>query len=355
MVDDLDLDILRWMYPRGEWSPWGTGAKIGPTEIALHVGLDRTAVWARMLRWRREGFWDGFEAHLNFAIFGVGLLHASIHVSDSAEGCDLMDELEQVEGVLAASLYSGDSATTRNVEGVAVVMVAENPARVARRMRILQRLSPTRNVNGPFGMQGPPCSRVLTPLDWRILAAIVANPNASPSQAARIVGLTLKTFVRHHSALVGDHVVSYAPKVDWSKLGCVTLSFYCRDAGDVDRVHRALEARFPHMIPMRVEGIGDIAPEYDPSRCFGVIVPAHSPHEVLTLVRDLSRLDGVRLVRPELWGPQRQFPRWVNQRIAEHLTTPERVSYSLVPPSSGRKSAGRATRAPAKELELVSP
>jgi DNA-binding Lrp family transcriptional regulator len=330
-VDELDLDILRWMYPGGVWSPWGVGPKISAIEIASHVGLDRSAVWARIRRWSREGFWEGFEVQVNFAIFDVELLHASIEVADSAKGCALIDRLASVEGVVAASLHVGDSPTARDVQTVAVLMVNDGRTQVERRMRTLRRLSPTTSVTGPFRMAPPRSSRPLTPLDWRIIATIFDNPNLSPSKAARRVGVTLKTFDRHHSALVEDRVVSYAPKVDWSRMGCVALGFYCDGAQVVEGVRRAVAARFPHSMPIAVEGLGPIAPGFDPSRCFGVIVPAHSPHEVLTLVRDLSRLAGVREVRPELWGPQRSFPGWVVRRISEHLGVPADVQPLPIP------------------------
>ncbi len=318
-MDDRDLDILRWMYRGGVWSPWGTDPRIAVAEIASHVGMDRTAVWSRIRSWRREGFWDGFEVHMNLAIFGVGVAYSEIQVADAAEGWALFDKLEPVDGVLGASLHCADSATNWNVNLVAVMMVLDDRTHIERRMGLLRKLSPSGKVTGPLALECPPCSRELTPLDWRIIAVIVANPNVSSSHAARLVGVTRKTFVSHHSALLNDRIVSYAPKIDWSKLGCVTLGFYCRAAGDVERVRRELEADFPHMIPMSLEGMGTMTPEYDPASCFAAIVPARSPHEVPTLVRDLSRLDGVKMVRPELWGPSRPYCRWTDQRIARQL------------------------------------
>jgi len=354
-VDDIDLDILRWMYPGGVWSPGGTDPRITATDIASHVGLQRTAVWDRVRKWRREGFWDGYEVHLNFAIFGVGMAYAEIQVADAAEGLALFDKLEQVEGVLGASLHSGDSATTWGIELVAVMMVSDTPTQIARRMRILRRLSPRGRVNGPYIIGAPHCSREPTPLDWRIIAAIVADPNASLSEQAHRVGVTLKTFVRHHSALLDDKAATYAPKVDWSKLGCVSLGIYCRGTGDVDRVRRVLEVRFPHSIPMSLEGLGNLSPGYDPSCCFGVIVPARSPHGILTLVPDISRIPGVRLVRPELWGPRRSFDGWIYQHIAEHLASPPALLPKLAPRPRGRKGRRFAIPPAAREFELSFP
>jgi DNA-binding Lrp family transcriptional regulator len=322
-VDDLDLDILRWMYPGGVRSPWGTDPKITAAEIASHVGLDRTRVWARIRKWRREGFWDGFLVYPNFMIFGVGLLSAEIVVADVAEGCALMDKLEMMDGAVRAYLAYGDSATSRDVEVLEVFFVGEDPTRIARRMELLRRLSPTGRVDGPFRREAPQCSRALTPLDWRIIAANVANPNASPSRVAALVGVTLKTFVRHHTALIDDHAVFYVPKVDWSKLGCVILGVCCRGAGDVDPVRKALEARFPHSIPINLQGydIEGVGPDFDKSRWFLIHVPSHSPNDLQTLVLNLSQVPGVRLVRTQLLGPSRQFPSWTIQRIAKHLAT----------------------------------
>jgi DNA-binding Lrp family transcriptional regulator len=346
-MDDLDLDILRWMYPGGVWSPWGSDPRITVADIASHVGLDRTAVWARLRKWRREGFWDGFEAHVNFRIFGVGLLHASFQVTDSAEGWDLLDRAGEIDGVGGASLHFGDSMVARDVEHVAVMMVADNPVNIRRRMQALRRLSPTGVVDGPVGLDPPSCSHEMSDLDWRILAAIVANPNASAPRVARLVGVSLKTFDRHRSALIEDHVVTSAPKFDWSKMGCVTLGFFCDDARDVEAARRALEDRIPHSIPISLAGLAGVAPDFESSKCFSFIVPAHSPHEVQTLVRDLSKLPGVKKVRPELWGPQRGFPSWVQQRIAEHLTSTGAIVSPDAPGAFARN--GRTAAAPVRE------
>ena len=325
-VDDRDLDILRWMYPDGAYSYWGADPRITLTEISSHVGLDRTAVWDRLRRWRREGFWNGFEVALNLTTLGMEEVRVEIQVADSAEGSALLGELEHVDGVLWARVCFGDTITEQNVEDVVVVLVRDDPAHLERRLRRLRQLAPTGVIGGPFLDDSPPCTRDLTPLDWRIIAAIVANPNASPSRVARLLGVTRKTLVRHRSALIDDQAVFYIPKVDWTRLGCVALGFFCDDSEAVDSVKRAVEARFPHAIPWtslrRSEGINV---GWDNSTCFVMSVPAHSPNDVQTIVRDLTMIAGVRKVRPEYWGPERRFPGWVNQRIAEHLASPAPV------------------------------
>jgi DNA-binding Lrp family transcriptional regulator len=342
-VDDLDLSILRWMYPGGVFSFWSTDPRITPAEIASHVGLDRTVIWDRLRKWRREGFWDGFEVGLNPATVGMREVRFEICVADPAEGWALLDELERIEGILWARVGFGDTLTQRDVEIVSLVLVVDHPTHLRRTVRSLRQLSPTGIIGGPFRNSTPPCSRELTPLDWRIIAAIVANPNAKPSQIARLVGVTPKTFVHHQSTLIEENAVCYRPKVDWSKMGCVCLGVFCHDGGDVEPVQKDVNARFPHLIPIAMKGVEGVNAGWEESTCFGLIVPAHSPHEVQTLLRDLSLMDGVRLVRPEYWGPERRFSRWVSQRIAEHLTTPAAAARGSIPRSGGRKSSGHAT------------
>jgi DNA-binding Lrp family transcriptional regulator len=352
-VDDLDFDILRWMYPGGVYSPWGTDPRITASEIASHVKLDRTAIWARVRRWRRDGFWDGYQVNLNPRILGTDVLLAEFHMADAAEGWALVDRLETLEGVVHGGLIFGDTATTRDIEVVLVQFVADDPEGAGRMMKILRRLAPGRDLDGPYRHEPPPCSRTPTPLDWRIIAAMVANPNASPSRLARLVGVTNKTLVHHHSALLDDHAVFYYPKVDWSKLGCVTFGVFCRDVGDVDSVRREVEARYPHSIPLLMEGIAGVSPGWDPSRCFAVIVAAHSPGDTLSLAHEISRIPGVRLVRPELWGPQRLFYGWINRRIAEHLAASGLALPSVTVSAESRRATGRTTPLPVAEFEIA--
>lgn len=336
-VDDLDLDILRWMYPGGVWSPWGTDPRITVAEIASHVGLNRTAVWARLCKWRKVGFWDGFETQVNCRIFGAGVLMVSFQVADSAQGWELLDRTGAIEGVMWASLHFGDSLVARNVEYVLVTMVADTRANHLRRMRALRRLSPTGVVDGPLAFEPPPCSRTLSRLDWRILSAMVARPNSSAAQLAADVGVSLKTLDHHRSMLIDGRVVFSTPRLDWSKMSCLAVNLYCKSSEDGQGAARALECRLPHSIPVSLDGFNGPDQEIKSRKVFTFMVPAHSPHAIPTLVRDLSRLPGVTLVLPELWGPRRGFPAWATARIAEHLATTVAVARAGEGAVSGHK------------------
>jgi len=352
-VDDIDLCILRWMYPGGEWSWWGTDPRITTTEIASRMGLDRTAVWARIRRWRRDGFWGGFEVHVNPWIFGVDQVRVEIPVLGPAQAADVLDELEHADGALFAKVLFDVFAHGGEGEGVGVVIAAEDATHVRRRVRLLRGLSSTGNVEGPFRGGLPPVTHPLTPLDWRIVAAVIANPNASPARLARLVGVTLKTFTHHHGILIECHAIFYSPRVDWSKLECVGLAVYCRSADDLDRVRRELQVRYPASIPMNLRGGEGIAPEWDDLTCFASLVPAHSPHRVHSLVREVSRIPGVRFARSSTWGPDRLYHDWVNRRVAECIAATSAAVPGRVPRLGVRKRIAVAMTMPTESREMA--
>ena len=331
-MDDIDLRIFRWMYPGGTYSWWGTDPRFSTAEIGRRVGLKRTAVWARIRHWREEGFWDGFGVHVNPRILGADQVRVEIPVLGPVQGAEALDQLEHVNGVLCARVGFGITGHGREGEALAVWVAAEDATRVNRRIRLLRRLSSTGDLEGPFHDAVPPCSYHHTSLDWRVLAAVIANPNASPLRLARLVGVTLKTFDHHHALLIESHALFYLPMVDWSKLEFVGLEVYCRGAGDVDRVRAELQARYPASIPMDLRGWEGVAPEWDVSNCIAAMVPARSPNAVRALIRDVSRIPRVRLALAETWGPKRLYLDWVNRRVAERIAATSAPSLGLVPP-----------------------
>ncbi|MCI4366091.1 MAG: winged helix-turn-helix transcriptional regulator [Thermoplasmata archaeon] len=343
-MDDLDLDIYRWMYPGGVFSMYGVDPRITTSDIAPHVGLTRTAVWARIRQWERDGFWKGLRVHPNPTIFGEKIYRVEIPVADTVEGGNLIDELEVVDGILGANISFGDTSNDKMVHVVVLRFTAAGAIEVDRRMRVLRRLSPTGTAHGPWIDEVPDVTRTLTALDRRIIGLLVKNPNASLTQVARLLGVTLKTLVRRRSALLDAHALFYRPNVDWTKHPSVTLLFFCWEVADVDRVKAAVTLRFPHFLHFPRVGVGYMGEAYTANDWFAGLVPAHSPREVPVLVLELSRLPGVKTVRPEVSGPSRSFHRWANQRGAELLAAaqeipPRRVGHAGLSTTKGR---GRA-------------
>ena len=242
-----------------------------------------------------------------------------IPVADASQGWALVEELGLVGRVLVSNVAFTTTGNGRNEEVVQLRFAADDRTEVDPVVRLLKRISPTGTMWGPYRDIPPQCTRELSPLDWRVLAAIVADPGASLSQIARFVGVTLKTAARLRSALIDSHAVWYLPNIDWSRHPSVCLTLFCHDARDGDRVRAALDARFPHYLPMSTAGFGFVQPIYGSRPLVVARVPAHSPGESQKLELELSRLPGVKMVRPTIWGPFRWFPHWADPLIAAHL------------------------------------
>ena len=352
-MDEVDLRIFRWMYPEGVYSWWGVDPRITTADIGSRVGLERTAVWARIRRWRRDGFWDGFGVHVNPHIFGLGQVRVEIPVLGPAQGADVLDQLDHVDGALEARVAFGHSLHGREGETVVVVIAAEDETSVSRRLRILRRFSSTGDLEGPFRDAIPLCTYRLTPLDWRILAAVIANPNASSARLARLVGITLKTFTHHLSILIERRAIFFLPIIDWSRLECVFIEMFCRRPEDVEPVRAELQARYPASIPVDLKGGEGISPGWNHSTCFGAWVPARSPNRVHTLIRDVSRIPGVRFVQSETSGPERLYLDWVNRRVAERIAATSAAVPGRAPRLGVPNRIALATNMPTKGHEMT--
>lgn len=302
------------MYPRGIWSYCGIDPRITPAEIAKHVGLRRKAVWARIRQWKRAGIWKDPRVFPNPQLFGLREFQVEMPVADPSEGSAVMDKLERVGGIIDSMIAFSDTEAGPSADIVQLVFVAESGREFQRIARLLKRISPTGSLFGPAQDILPRCTQDLSPIDWRILSALVENPGGSLSQIARLARVTLKTAARRRSALIDSQAVWFIPDIDWSRHPSIVFNLTCHEAGDMPRVRAALDERFPHSLPMATEYFGSI---YDPPRPVVMIrVPAHSPGERQKLELELSRLPGVKLVRPSIWGPSRWYPYWATGVIA---------------------------------------
>jgi len=338
-VDDIDLGIVRWMYPDGTWVPWGVDPRITPAQIGRRIGLSRTAVWARVRQWAKEGFLETWVAGPNIRLFDAGILAVDLHITDPADATSVLEELELVEGVTYASVGFGDARSSESVEQVSVCFVDDNPTAVARRMRLFRRLSTAGVVDGPYEFRVPTVSRQLSALDWRIIAALRAKPRASLSRVAELLGITLKTLVRRRDALLESKAIWYYAEFDWSRLPSVALRMSYHQAHELPNILRTLDERFRHYLPMSLADIGAYDQQPESQRILEVRVPARSPDEVQHIMIDLARIPGVTRVRNDLYGPARFYHHWVNQRLASRIAE---LQIGIAPSHRARRTESEA-------------
>ena len=363
-MDARDLDIVRWMYPGGVWSPYGIDPRIRPSEIARQVGIGREALWSRFRRWEREGFFRSVEVIPNIRIFGVHRYRVDFQVPNTSAAVRMLDRVRPLEGVVAGWSAFGDSTTTRGVEVVCIEFVAgtdDDPSVWCRR---LLRVSGCSNFDGPFSEQPPEIPRTLTRLDWRLIAGLRTHPWRHLSRLACQLGVTTKTVVRRRDALLDSRVIAYVPHFDWAIHPSATFALFYRDPSDRKGIVDWVERRFEHYLPMNdggpVLGEGHMGGEFDLGRFVGLRVPARSQAEAQALEVEFSHVPKVTRIYNEVPGPMRFYPEWIDRRLVELLgeieptcegkgrtrrgvTAPEPATGKPTPTPAGRTNAMAGT------------
>jgi hypothetical protein len=160
------------------------------------------------------------------------------------------------------------------------------------------------------------------------------------SRIAKRVGITLKTAVRRHSALIDDHAVFFAADLDWARHPSVLAYLFFQGHHAREDISRELGVRFPRHLLMNREGVGFMGTKYESPHFLVVRLPVESPSAVQSLAVGLSKLKGVTEVRTEVWGPSRRYPRWFAERLAERV----RASHQLCSPRRGSGAPVRVAR-----------
>ncbi len=322
-MDALDLEIIRWMYPRGAWSSWGIDPRIRHQDIARRVGISREALWSRFRAWQREGFLRSTEIYPNVRLFGVHRYRVDLQVKDPAEATRVLDALESLEGVIAAWTIIGDSTSARGVQVVVAHIVGPPNCDGERWREVLRRATGVTKVDGPFSEQPPAVTRRLTPLDWRILAELRSVPPVPVPQMSARLGVSSKTFLRHRNALLDSNAISYLPEFKWALLPSALFALFFAEHSDRARIMRYVSDHFVHYLPsaidLGVEGECFMGEDFHSLRWSAVRVPCSSQSEVHNLAVGLSKIPGVTRVYNEVWGPNRWYHKWLELRLARTL------------------------------------
>ena len=125
---------------------------------------------------------------------------------------------------------------------------------------------------------------VLSPLDWRVVDALLDAPRASLRQLASAAGLTAKTVRHHRDRLVAKGLLEVAPILDTSREpGLIVYSGYVgvARAGDLQNV--------------RVPGMGHVWIHHDPA-AMAVLGRVSSYGEIIDVERQLRSMPGVTRV-----------------------------------------------------------
>jgi DNA-binding Lrp family transcriptional regulator len=315
-VDPLDFAIYRFLSPDGEARFWVGRRIIDPRiparEIAARVGISENGVRVRLQGLARQGILRGRAVIPNPSLFGVSVFVAELPVREVADVERIYRDLGLVDGVVFARDTMDEGERRLQIH-----LVAENEAIAGRRVALLRRLSPTGEVGGPRSYWIPLCELEMTPLDWRVLDAVVQHPEATIAETARAVGIGLKTAGRRYHQLLDRHACWWTHGPDSDELPLAFLRLELASPGARGEVaHRIQDLGVPWM-PVAADGYG-VEPGSDASVLAGLI-PADSPARLERDVRRFGGLPGVVRVRRTFALGSMPYPSWFRDRIREHL------------------------------------
>ncbi len=316
-LDALDYAIYRHLSPDGLVRFWGGRRLVDPRvsarEIADKVGLSEAGVRSRLRSLKQRGYLRSTEMWLNPSLFDVSIVVAEVPIKDPGEAKRLCDELALIEGVtFARDILDEEDRKVR------VYYISDTPAATARRTALLRRLAPSAQIRGPTPYWIPPCSRLPSPLDWRLLGAFRRRPDSTLARFASDVRVSLKTTASRFHQLLDSGTCWWTISHDSEEMPLALLSLRLDAQVDPPNVGQSAAREIPGWIPLAPDGMG-IAPSEGAPWVAG-LVPVDSPVTVEHLVRRALTVDGVRSVRRTFALGSTTYPQWFDERIAGRLS-----------------------------------
>jgi len=315
-VDPVDFAVYRYLSPGGEARFWAGRRIIDPTiparEIAARVGLSENAVRARLRSLADRGYLKGSAVTPNPALFEAQVRSVEIPIESSGESERLFRDLALVDGVVFArdTLDEGDRR-------VRVHFVTDQEATTARIVALLARLAAPRTPSPAAPYYVPPAEREPSPLDWRLLAARMRNPDADLGELAELVGISAKTAARRHHLLHAGRAWWWTHGPDSEEFPLALLRIYLRDSSARRAVTKRVADRAPAWMPVAPDGLGQEPDEN--SAIVAVLVPADAPTTLERMVKEISDLAGVERVQRTFPLGSRTYPTWFVDRVAERI------------------------------------
>lgn len=293
--------------------PFGSYATIGRA-----IGRSGNAVKSRVNRMTRSGLLRGYFVMPRAGLFGR-TWHVYAYANPQLEPS--FEEILTVEDVVNVwrgpphSLMVNTFARTRG---------GPPPAGLAKFLR-----GPPLGVVLPDPPDGLSAAEgTLSPLDWRVLDALLDRPRAPLSELARASGLSARTVRRHRDALVRKGLINVVVNLDTSReTGLIVYSGYI-----------AVRSR-EYLNRIRAPGLQIIHQLHEPPAAWAL---GHAPslaglQEVEATLRAIPGVMAVELV-PSRGGA------FANQRLHEWIRREIQRWQTLRPPSSAARGETTRTR-----------
>jgi DNA-binding Lrp family transcriptional regulator len=308
--EPLDFSILR--EYSGEQSPMvGIDPRISPESIARRLHLSPATVRRRLTSWRTRGFLRGFDVIPNPSLLGGRL---------AARLLDFANPIDQERAVAPLSWIDGMVQIDIGPTQLLAVYLVASPAESGRRFRQLQSVDGVRAVGPELVFEFPPCARRMSRTDWRLVAALRLDPEASLGDLAGRIGQSTRATSRRYHALLDEGAVIFDPILDYSRFDqtLAVLKATVRPPELVGETERKIRALHPQSIRLLVPSV-----EAARATCGTVSlwVTAPTTAEVDQLSARIAHLPGVSDV--SLWYERSIVPAraWLDERIESLLGT----------------------------------
>ncbi len=290
-----------------------------PARIARVTGFSVNTVKDRIARMTELGVIAGYQAVPNLRHLGVqGEAYHLRFASDAAKD-KAMPRILAVNGLLELHDFLG--------QGACADFAFKDDVELQRTLAALSAGSQEGPPRHFYSREMPELKRALTPLDWRVLQALRANPRGTPADLAPVVGVSARTVKRHLVRMAKEGSVFLVPAIDPSKadgLFLFELLVYLRE-GTGPRPMAALKAAF------NAEHVYAYAPASADLGNFDLLLFARTSAEVEALRRRAERIDGVARAEAWLFRAFLGFPAWMDAAIEKAARDTDLASTTTAP------------------------
>jgi DNA-binding Lrp family transcriptional regulator len=311
-MDPLDFAIYRFLSREGEARFWAgrrvIDPRVTPREIAERVGVSESGVRRRLRHLSDRGFLRDRAVVPNPSLFDRRVYVADLLVRQSGEVDRILRDLGLVDGVV----FSRD-IMDEDERKMQVYFVAESDDGARRLAALLGRLAPAGTPVSARPYYIPPCTRDLSPLEWRALRFVRERPDASLAQIRQGTGMSLKTAARSYQRLIDSRACwwTHGPASEEFPLALVMADL--RSAKHRDGVLGWIGATGFGWIPVASDGFGQ-EPTGSLDSLVG-LVPADVPTALERFLRKLSGVEGVEKIRRTFALGSATYPAWFSDRV----------------------------------------
>lgn len=306
-MDLVDVGILREMMSTRGIVFSGVDPRLSAARIARKIGLDPTTVRARIRSWARSGFLSALHVLPNPNVLGFSLYAGGLYVPNPRDRVRVRSQFALVDGAFQCLEHVGG--------WMGVSVVGDQVTTMRRRAELLARIPGVEEVQDFFDCSIPPSTRVPTPLEWRLLAALREDALAPVHAVAAKLGVSSNTFHTRYSALVASRAIASLPSLDFTKFtgGAVTRLIVSVDGPHVsEALVIAMTRAFATPLSLQTPP----APDADGAHVLDLLLPLASAAQADDALSEVLAVPGVRTAEVLFPRHHHVYPRWMDERLA---------------------------------------